>query len=69
MYKRKGSRDEFDNYRGISFLSVAGKVQGRVLNERMKITNKSLGNEQGFRSRRKYVDQIFSLKMVVKKYL
>ena len=31
LYKGKGSSDECKNHRGISLLSVAGKVYGRVL--------------------------------------
>ena len=33
---KKGSRLECTNYRGISFLSVVGKVFARVLNDRVK---------------------------------
>ncbi len=48
LYKRKGNREEYKNYRGISLLSVPGKIYGRILNERMmKITDKSVGDEQG----------------------
>ncbi len=62
---------ECNNYRGISLLSVPGKIYGRILNERMmKITDKSVGDEQGgFRKGRGCVDQIFAVKMLVKKYL
>ncbi len=31
LYKGKGSRSECGNYRGISLLSVPGKVYGRIL--------------------------------------
>ncbi len=47
LYKGKGKREECNNYRGISLLSVPGKIYGRILNERMKITDKSVGAEQG----------------------
>ncbi len=70
LYKGKGNRDECKNYRGISLLSVPGKIYGRILNERvMKITNKSMGDEQGgFRKGRGCVDQIFTVKILVEKY-
>ncbi len=48
LYKAKGKREECSSYRGISLLSVPGKIYGRILNERMmKITDKSVGDEQG----------------------
>ncbi len=54
LYKGKGKGEECNNYRGISLLSVPGKIYGRILNERMmKITDKSVGDEQrGFRKGR-----------------
>ncbi len=30
LYKGKGSREECNNYRGISLLSVPGKIYGRI---------------------------------------
>ncbi len=47
LYKEKGSREECNNYKGISRLSVPGKIYGRILNEKTKITDKSMGDEQG----------------------
>ncbi len=48
LYKGKGNREEYNNYRGISLLSVPGKIYGTILNERMmNITDKSVGDEQG----------------------
>ena len=35
LYKGKGSKDKCNDYRGISLLSVPGKVYGRVLMERL----------------------------------
>ena len=37
IYKRKRSRQCCDNYRGISFLSIAGKILARVLLNRLII--------------------------------
>ena len=45
---KKGSRLDCANYRGISLLSVVGKVFGRILNERVKaitdVTHVGYGN-------------------------
>lgn len=71
LYKGKGNREECNNYRGISLLSVPGKTYGRILNEKMmKITDKSVGDEQGgFQRGRGCVDQTFAVKILVEKYL
>ncbi len=71
FYQRKGNREEHHNYRGISQLSVPGKIYGRILNERiMNIADKNVGDEQGgLRKGRGCVDQIFAVKILVKKYL
>ncbi len=54
LYKGKGKREECNNYRGISLLSVPGKIYGRILSERMmKITDKSVGKERKKRKKSK----------------
>ncbi len=35
LYKGKGSRSECSSYRGVSLLSVPGKVYGRILTDRL----------------------------------
>ncbi len=67
LYKGKGNREECNNYRGISLLSVPGKIYGRILNERMlKITDKRVGDEQGdFLKGKGCVGHIFTLKILV----
>ncbi len=35
LYKGKGNREECNNYRGISLLSVPRTIYGRILNDRM----------------------------------
>ena len=35
LYKRKGNRQACDNHRGISLLSIAGKILARVLLNRL----------------------------------
>ena len=65
IYKGKGNRDMCSSYRGISLLSMPGKVYGRVLTERMiEVTECRVSEEQGgFRKGRGCVDQIFAIKM------
>ena len=71
IYKGKGSKDDCGNYRGISLLSIPGKVYGRIVIERvMEITEGRISEEQGgFRRGRGCVDQIFTVKMLSEKYL
>ncbi len=70
LYKGKGNRGECNNYRGISLLSVPGKIYGRILNERMmNITDKSVGDEQGFQKGRGCMDQLFAVKILMERYL
>ncbi len=71
LYKGKGSRSECSSYRGITLLSVPGKVYGRILTERlMEVTEGKVSEEQGgFRKGRGCVDQIFAMMMLVEEYL
>ena len=63
VYK-KGSKLDCLNYRGISLVSVVGKVFARVLNERVKglTVGKVMDEQGGFRARRGCNDQIFAVK-------
>ncbi len=49
---------------------MPGKIYGRILNESMmKITDKSVGEEQGgFQNGKRCIDQIFAVKILVEKY-
>ncbi len=69
LHKGKG-KDECNNYRGISLLSVPGKIYGRILTERlMQVTEKKVSDEHGsFRKGKSCVDQIFAVKMMVDEY-
>ena len=70
LYKGKGDRNECKNYRGISLLSIPGKVYGRILIERVRVlTEGMIGDEQcGFRSGRGCVDQVFVMKQMSEKF-
>ena len=69
LYKNKGNRQDCNNYRGISLLSLAGKVFSRVLLPRLQvIANKILPESQcGFRTSRSTVDAVFSLRQIQEK--
>ena len=61
LYKGKGDMYEFSNFRGISLLSVVGKVYGRVLINRIRDKTENVISEVqgGFRRGRECTDQIF----------
>lgn len=70
LYKHKGRKCECDNHRGISLLSVAGKILARVILNRMntKLVSSVYPESQcGFRSGRGTVDMVFSLRQLQEK--
>ncbi len=68
LYKGKGDKQEFSNYRGISLLSVVGKLYGRMLIWRG--TEKSIRDQQGgFRQGRGCIEQIFAVRQVCEKFI
>ena len=71
LYKVKGDKCECSNSRGISFLSLVGKLFGRVLIKRVRAgTECTIGEEQrGFRPGRRCMDQVFAVRQVCEKYL
>ncbi|CAH8620146.1 unnamed protein product [Schistosoma rodhaini] len=64
---KKGDLSKCENYRGISLLSVPGRVFNRVLLNRMKdAVDAQLRDQQaGFRKDRSCTDQIASLRIIV----
>ena len=64
LYKGKGERAEYKNYRSISLLSVAGKIYASKLVDRVRRMTGGLidHNQGGFRSGMVCVDQIFTQK-------
>ena len=66
LYKGKGERIECKNYRGISLLSVAGKIYVGILVDRVcGVIGGLIDDEQGgFRVGRGCVDEIFTLKQI-----
>ncbi|XP_050563412.1 uncharacterized protein LOC126912929 [Spodoptera frugiperda] len=71
LYKGKGSQQECKNYRGISLLSVVGKLYAKILIERViDVTEKKIWDVQaGFRKGMGCTDQVFSLRCISEKAL
>jgi hypothetical protein len=68
LYK-DGDKSNVDNYRGITLLSVVGKLYTSIINNRISSwleKNKKLVEEQaGFRAKRSTSEQIFILKEII----
>ena len=70
LYKGKGDIYECSNSRGISLLSVVGKVYGRVLINRIRDRTESVISDvqSGFRRGRGCTDQSFVVRHICEKY-
>ena len=70
IYKRKGNRQSCDNHRGISLLSIAGKILARVLLNRL-LDHLEQGllpeSQYGFRAGRGTSDMIFAARQLQEK--
>ena len=66
---KKGDRSICSNYRGVSLLSVPGKIFGHIILDRMRegVKKKLRENQGGFRSGRGCADKIFCLRMLIEK--
>ncbi|CAH1252113.1 OBSCN [Branchiostoma lanceolatum] len=69
LYKSKGERSDCNNYRGISLLSVVGKVYAKVVLARLQRLAERVYPESqcGFRANRSTIDMIFSLRQLQEK--
>ena len=70
LVKRKGDKSSCDNYRGISLLSVAGKILCKVILNRLNthLLDETLPESQcGFRKNRGTVDMIFCARQIQEK--
>ena len=70
LYKNKGDRASCDNHRGISLLSIAGKIMARVVLNRITahLLNDIVSESQcGFRRNRGTVDMIFAVRQIQEK--
>ena len=65
IYKNKGVKSDFDNYRGITILSCLGKLFTSVINARLNTyaneVNLISENQTGFRKKYSTLDHIFLL--------
>ena len=72
LYKNKGEKATCDNHRGISFLSIAGKLLAQILLNRitMHLLDSVVSESQcGFRQNRGTVDMIFTVRQLQEKCL
>ena len=71
FYKNKGKRSECGNYRGISLLSVLGKVFASIILNRCKDAFDQVLREEhcGFRKSRGGTDQLFALRPILEKFM
>ena len=70
LYKNKGEKSDCSNYRGITLLSIAGRIMTRVFLNRLipMIAQQSTPESQcGLRSNRGTVDMIFVLRQIQEK--
>ena len=69
LYQKKGNLQLCDNWRGISLLSVAGKVFARILANRIAPIAESVLDESqcGFRKCRGTIDMIFVARQLQEK--
>ena len=68
---KKGDLGNCNNYRGITLLSVPGKVLYRVILERIKeaVDHQLRDQQAGFRKNRSCVDQIATLRIIIEQSL
>ena len=70
LYKNKGARNVCDNHRGISLLSVAGKILARVVLNRIithVVPDVYPESQCGFRAGKGTIDMIFALRQIQEK--
>jgi len=69
LYKNKGDRGDCNNYRGISLLSIIGKLFARIVLTRLQTLAERIYPESqcGFRSQRSTIDMIFSVRQLQEK--
>ena len=70
---KSGNKNDPDNYRGVSLLSILGKVFAHILNKRLswwqEENNKIAEEQSGFRTRYSTMDNVFVLYAIVQRYL
>ena len=71
LYKGKDDKCECSNSRGISLLSVVGKLYGRVMIKSVWVGTEGAIGEEQYWSRKAigFMDQVFAVRHVCEKYL
>ena len=67
LYKNKEEKSNSSNYRGITLLSIIGKILVRVLLDRLirkKVQENTQESQSGFRSNRRTTDMMFVLRPI-----
>ena len=66
---KRGDKTDCGNYRGITLLSHAGKLYGRIIENRLRTHVESIIGEwqHGFRAGKSTIDLIFTIKMILEK--
>lgn len=70
LYKNKGEKSDCSNYRGVTLLSIAGKILARVILDRLipTVAEENLPESQcGFRANRSTTDMTFVLRQIQEK--
>ena len=69
IYKRKGDPKDCGNYRGISLLSVAGKMFARILLDRIRphLLEHQRPEQSGFSPKKSTVDRILALRVLIER--
>ena len=71
LYKRKGNPQVCDNHRGISLLSIAGKILAKILLNHLNAHLDQAGlipeSQCGFRKDRGTIDMIFTIRQLQEK--
>ena len=69
IYKGKGDPKDCGNYRGISLLSVAGKMFARILLDRIRphLLEHQRPEQSGFTSKKSTIDRILALRLLIER--
>jgi len=66
---KKGKKDEYENYRGITVLNIFSRVYGKIIKHflEQEFSQTETEEKAGFRAGRSTVDHIFCLRQLIEK--